>query len=399
MNRTLLVLDDEPEAIKGYQVFLGANVRASSASTVASSRVQAGAAPIPSSTSSGETYEVLCASTGEEAVQIIRDRLKEGRPVAGGFFDVKLGPGMDGIATVAEAKKLDPDIRCAIVTAYQDRSVDDLHRIFGEDFRDHWDYLNKPFSKGEIVQKARQMIGAWNRAKQIEELHRQLIGSERLAAVGQVARGIGHEFGNILLRIMGKADLALAETDLTKVREHLQVVLKASERAGVIVRNLQSFSKPSAKKSTCRLTDPLEESLSLVRHELTKASVTVESTFDAGTLPTVTIDRGMFAQVFLNLMINAMHAMSPKGGTLTLRASPESRAGRAGCKVEIADSGTGISPEVLPRIFEPAFSTKGDQGSGLGLSVSKEIVDAHGGELTAHSQPGKGATFSVWVPA
>ncbi|MCM2277046.1 MAG: ATP-binding protein [Oligoflexia bacterium] len=394
-NRTIIIVDDEPETVKGYVDFLrpreAAAVRRSSRQSASGERPVTGPGPSPD-----EAYELLVAHSGEEAVRIAETELKAGRRIAAGFFDVKLEGGMDGLSTIQAIKAMDPEIHCVVVTAYHDRTVEEINQIFGEEFKDQWDYLNKPFTQGEIVQKARQMIAAWNRRRQIEVMNRQILQAERMAAVGQVARGIGHEFGNILLRIIGKTDLALLSTDVAKIHEHLQVSMRAAERAAVIVRNLQSFSKAEPVFQMADLTASLEEALSLIGHELAKYSVNVEKRLSP--IPPVKLDSGGLAQVFLNLLINATHAM-PQGGRIT--ATIEERKGTDGTPgvvARIADTGTGIPPEVLPRIFEFAFTTKGDRGSGLGLSVSKQIVDAHGGELSVATELGKGTEFTIWIP-
>lgn len=389
-NRSVLVVDDEPEALQGYRDFLTESAAASvpKRSSRGAFGTKAGTAQVPAE----PEFRVLTAASGEEALKIFESELKAGRPIAAGFFDVKLGAGMDGIALIHALQALDPDIHCAVVTAYQDRSVEEIEQVFGAQFKDQWDYLNKPFTRGEIVQKARQMLSAWNRKKQVTTLHDQLVRSERLAAVGQVARGIGHEFGNILLRIMGKADLALLEKDPVKVQENLKSVIQAAERAGVIVRNLQSFSKSEPVLKLDSIHRPIEECLSLVQHELVKASVKIDKKL-APEIPQTKMDGGALAQVFLNLFINAIHAM-PKGGTLSIvtQVVPE------GIEVQVADTGTGIPAEVLPKIFDYAFTTKGDQGSGLGLAISKEIVESHAGTLRVETQPGKGTQFYLRLP-
>lgn len=391
-NRTILIVDDEPETLKGYAEFLapaGAQARVSSRSLAKAPADASNAAP-------RETYKLLLAPSGEKAIEIFKEERAAGRRVAAGFFDVKLEGGIDGLATIQAIKALDPDIHCVIVTAYHDRSVEEIHSLFGEEFKDHWDYLNKPFTQGEIVQKARQMVGAWNRHQKIQALQNELVKSERLAAVGQVARGIGHEFGNILLRIIGKADLAMMEKDMNVVRDHLKVLMGAAERAGVIVRNLQSFAKTEPQLQSIPLSDPLEDALVLIHHDFAKNSVNANKSYNSKT--PVRIDKGKLSQVFLNLLINAMHAM-PKGGTITITVEDSvSAEGKPGVQARVADTGTGIPPEVLPRIFDYAFTTKGDSGSGLGLSVSKEIVEAHHGAILVKTSLGKGTEFIVWIP-
>lgn len=391
-NRTLIIVDDEVETLKGYVAFLSPQSEAAPRRT--SSRLGAAA---PQVDKGGDRFRLLTASSGEEAVRIAQEELAAGRRIAGGFFDVKLEGGMDGLSTIRAIQALDRDIHCVVVTAYHDRTVDEIQGLFGEDLKDQWDYLNKPFTQGEIVQKARQMVGSWNRKRKLEAMNEQLIRSERMAGIGQVARGIGHEFGNILLRIMGKTDLALMEkSDIAKIHDHLQVVMRATERAAVIVRNLQTFAKSAPVFVSAQLSAPAEEALSLVSHELSRASVEVVKEFKP--VPDARLDTGGIAQVFLNLFINATHAMQ-KGGKIHLTieeaSSPE---GRRGVQARVKDTGSGIPPEVLPRIFEFAFTTKGNAGSGLGLSVSREILESHGGYLSVRSEPGRGAEFTLWVP-
>lgn len=390
-NRTLLIVDDEPETLKGYQEFLTPKETAAPRRT--SRRLYGtGNTEVPKL----ENYNLLVASSGEEAIKIFENEMKQGRRVAAGFFDVKLEGGMDGLATIHAIKSMDKDIHCVVVTAYHDRTVEEINQLFGEDFKDQWDYLNKPFTQGEIIQKARQMVAAWNRKRQLELMHAQLLRSERMTAIAQVARGIGHEFGNILLRIIGKTDLALMEESTERIKEHLKVIMTASERAGLIVRNLQSFSKAEPRLQDAMLTESIDEALTLVNHELVKASVTADKKYDA--VKKQKIDVGAMAQVFLNLFINATHAM-PNGGKISIHvkemASPENKPGAAAI---VSDTGTGIPAEIMSRIFDFAFTTKGDRGSGLGLSVSKEIVEAHAGKISVTSEVGKGTQFTIWLP-
>lgn len=399
-NKTLLIVDDEPETLKGYAEFLAPAIpqpvrRSSRTYSSISAPDSPNATP---KLLNEEEYRLLLAPSGEEAVRLVQEELQQGRRIAGGFFDVKLGGGMDGLSTITEIRKLDSEIHCTIVTAYHDRTVDEIHGLFGDGFKDQWDYLNKPFTQGEIVQKARQMVAAWNRKRKIEEMNRQLVRSERMAAIGQVARGIGHEFGNILTRIIGKTDLALMEMkDLPKIHDHLRVIMAASERAAIIVRNLHSFSKAEPMLIDATVAEAVEEAVSFMTHELMRSEVQLEKRIHP--TPVFRLDVGAMAQVFLNLMINAVHAM-PDGGTLTVEVKEErGKGGQPGVAVSVEDSGFGIPPEVLSRIFDYAFTTKGDRGSGIGLSISREIIEAHGGTIQVHSVVGKGTRFSVWLPS
>lgn len=252
----------------------------------------------------------------------------------------------------------------------------------------------------DLVVKSRDEVGALARAfthmgrslklqrERTDDLQLKLVLSERLAAVGQVARGVGHEFGNILTRVVGKMDLAIADSKDEKTKAHLTVALEALDRASQILHNLRQFSKRESKFDDISVLEVIRQAKSLMHHETKLKSISwVEDLEYQGKIQADAVQLG---QVFLNLMINATHAM-PNGGEIRIRTRDR------GDKIEIdvEDTGTGIPPDVLPRIFEPTFTTKGDQGTGLGLSVSSEIVDQHGGEIKVKSEVGKGTCFTL----
>jgi signal transduction histidine kinase len=250
---------------------------------------------------------------------------------------------------------------------------------------------------GELSRAFNSMAGS------LDRLQKQLVESERHAAIGQVARGVGHEFGNILMRVFGKIDLALLDTEEPKTRAHLETAMQAIERAKIILQNLRSYSKTSApgaepqvRLESLALATVFDQTLTLIAHELKTGNVEVIREYaDA---PNVEGDGPALGQVFLNLLINAKQAM-PKGGKLTVSvAAKAGPAAEPGVEIVVTDSGTGIPADVLPHIFETAFSTKGDQGSGLGLSISKSIIEKHGGSIVAESPSGGGAVFRIWLP-
>jgi len=397
VNRRILVLDDEPGVLDAYRLILEPQAPSR---TIRSSRGGGAAAPAPTPTPQAAPFVPTYVSSGEEALATIEQSLREGRPFVGGFVDVKLGPGMDGIEVVRRAQEMDPNFLSVIVTAYQDRSVDEISRIFGEEHADRWDFLTKPFSHSEILQKARNLVSNWDRRrrekeylKQIKLQAQQLIRTERLAAVGTLARGIGHELGNILMRIIGRAEVAAKKTALDDIRGDLTIIASAAERAGIIGRNLQSMVRMETKRETMDVRLALRDALELVEHELRRAQVTLQEDYQ-DQLPRLSVNRIEMGQVFLNLIINAMHAMEPNGGTLGIRIFAHD----GGITVEFRDSGCGIPEEHMRRIFEPLFTTKGEKGSGIGLSVSRKIIRNHGGQLTAVSRPGTGSVFTVWLP-
>ena len=310
-----------------------------------------------------------------------------------------MGAGIDGLQSLQQVWRIDPDFCGTIVTAYHDRNVDDIDKLFGDRFKDQWDYLNKPFTQAEIIQKARQMVAAWNRKRALEDAlarvkatQQQLVQSERMATIGQLARAVGHEFGNILQTIMGQAEVAISQDDPERVRAKLQMIVRAAERASLITRNLLSISRPSASRNTVDLAAVIRETELLVGHQLSKASITLVDRCETPLSPIVA-NPAELEQVLLNLIINAMHATNA-GGTIEVGCKNEGR----GVLAWVKDSGSGIPPEALPRIFDYGFTTKGEKGSGIGLPISKSIVEAHGGWITVQTEVGSGTTFSLRFP-
>ncbi|MGZ3684349.1 MAG: sensor histidine kinase, partial [Bdellovibrionota bacterium] len=227
---------------------------------------------------------------------------------------------------------------------------------------------------------------------QLKATQNHLIQSERMAAIGQIARSIGHEFGNILLAIVGNVDLAQATEDPAKIKKNLETILRASERASLIVRNLQSFSKNESVRASAEPPAMIRATLGLLQHEIKKNSIKVVDQCEA--CSPVLANAAEIEQVLMNLIINAMHAM-PQGGTVSV-----------GCRNEeggnvvlwVKDTGSGIPPDVLPRIFDYAFTTKGEKGSGLGLAISKQIIDSHSGTITVKTELGSGTAFEIKLP-
>lgn len=230
-------------------------------------------------------------------------------------------------------------------------------------------------------------------------LGRQVLQSEKMAGIGQLAGGVAHELNNpigVILSFaqLSKADvLAVGDEDLI---DSLEEIEKAALRCKRIVGSLLDFSRPSADKdvSLLNLNDVLENAMFLVStHSATKSlSITKEFHPD---LPSVLANENQLLQVFVNLIQNAAQAMG-KSGTLILKTEP---CGSEKVRASVSDTGAGIEQEALQRIFEPFYTTKAPgEGTGLGLSVTYGIVERHKGTIEAESEPGKGTTFVVTLP-
>jgi len=222
----------------------------------------------------------------------------------------------------------------------------------------------------------------------------QLIRSEKLAALGQLAAGIAHEIRNPLTSInILIHSLRERLPSENSQQEDLKVIEEEIHRMNEIVDQFLRFAKPSSP--FLEKTDVLsifEETLQLLRPQIEKQRIVVEKEFQA--LPMIQMDPEQMKQAMLNLLLNAIQAM-PQGGQLTL-SGRNSKEGQW-IHLSIEDSGMGISPEDIDKLFDPFFSTK-EGGVGLGLSITHRIIDQHHGKIEVENAPEKGTIFTVWLP-
>ena len=248
-----------------------------------------------------------------------------------------------------------------------------------------------------VAERTRELAQALD---ELRTTQRQLATSEKLAAVGQLTAGVAHENNNPIAVIQGNievlADILGPQAD--PVREEIRLIRGQVHRIRLIVTKLLQFARPAEFAGYLQQVDAsqlVQDSLVLVGHQMKKANVAVVEDFHA-TQP-LTINPSELQQVLINLMVNAIQAM-PGGGTLTLSTHDWVQDGAAvGVRIDVADSGAGIAPEVLAHIFNPFFTTKKAEGTGLGLWVSLGLVERYGGRISADSTPAAGATFTVWL--
>ena len=230
--------------------------------------------------------------------------------------------------------------------------------------------------------------------RQIEASQKALIQAEKMAAAGRLSASIAHEINNPLQAVQNCLHLAGRE-DLPaeKRKEYFDLARTELERLMVTARRMLDFYRPNASTQTqVSLVDMLEYVLSLMSKQLSEAKVNVIKDI-RDDLPLITAVGSQIQQVFLNLILNAADAMSPKGGDLRITA----RTWEDGVELLFQDSGKGISGDEQGNIFEPFFSTK-DGGTGLGLTVSYNIITAHGGSLELLTDRAPGACFRILLP-
>jgi len=452
----LILADDEPHLPELYRDYLAS---------------AAGLAP------EGVGLRLHVATSGEESLRIARAIRDRGERVACALIDYNLGRGPDGIDTSLALWEIDPEIQCTLVSGAGDLGDAQTVQRVPERFLPNWDFLAKPCGPFVIVQRVRRSVTAWiarrsaeEHAKEIETLvtelsrvntaleakvrertadlaqrneelernHRelehafaeleraqhQLLQSEKMASIGQLAAGVTHELNNpigfvhsnlgTLERYAGtlgelldayEARLDPDDEELSALRRRLKIDFlredlpalvsesrEGTERVRKIVSDLKVFSHPGGTgPAFSDIAEGLESTLNIVHNELKyKAKVVREF----GELPRVRCLPDQINQVFMNILVNAAQAMEDFG---EIRVA--ARADGDDVVVTIADNGPGIPPEILERVFDPFVTTKeAGKGTGLGLSISFDIVRKHGGELSVKSEQGKGAAFTVRLP-
>jgi two-component system, NtrC family, sensor kinase len=236
--------------------------------------------------------------------------------------------------------------------------------------------------------------------RQLEATTKQLILSEKLAAIGEITAGVAHEINNPIAVMQGNLEVVRSvvgeKADLAKVE--FQLLDEQIQRISQIVTKLLQFAKPEEFAGFVDRHAPgaaVADCMPLVQHLLARAAIDVRLEDTAGRL--VLMNRTELQQVIVNLIVNAIHAM-PDGGRLTISTRDAERGERPGVEIAVSDTGTGMDPDVAAKVFDPFFTTKRQEGTGLGLSISQTLVTRQGGAIAATSRPGKGATFTIWLP-
>ncbi|MCJ7663103.1 MAG: ATP-binding protein, partial [Desulfobacterales bacterium] len=240
------------------------------------------------------------------------------------------------------------------------------------------------------------------RTQELKMTQNQLLQSEKLASIGQLAATIAHEINNPLNGILTYtklierklADGTVKEEEIPKLRSYLAIMERETEKCSTIVRDLLDFARqrePSLK-SDVDINEVVAQALSLLKNQIALQEITLEKRY--GHLPPIVADPMQLRQVFLNILLNSCEAMHD-GGRLTITTAFSKK--EKVVKVEIADDGIGIPEEDLPKIFDPFFTSK-EKGTGLGLSVVYGIINSHQGTIEAKSTVGEGTTIIVTLP-
>ena len=247
-----------------------------------------------------------------------------------------------------------------------------------------------------------RVIGASKIARDISDrrrIERLLIQSEKIAATGRMAAAVAHEINNPLEAVMNLIFLARQNSPPTgKAYQHLKMAEEELERVSHIARQTLGYYRDAGLPTEVFLHELIENVLTIYRSKLLAYGISVDTQFND--LQKVMVSRGEFIQIFSNLIANALDAM-PNGGVLQVSIRTLISSAGDGIQVVIRDTGTGIRSDHLGRIFEPFFTTKGDLGTGIGLWVTKQLVEKRGGQISvaSNTEPGKsGTVVSLFVP-
>jgi signal transduction histidine kinase len=352
-------------------------------------------------------YSVETCRNGQEAL----DRLRED-PADLVVLDLMM-PVMDGweFRALQRNDRSIAEIPVVVITADASAKAAAVHAE---------SYVKKPFGAGDIVNAVERVLLERDR----KALSSHLEETERLAQLGIIAAGVGHEINNPLSFTMGNLELSNAlvsalKREVSSLRDfgsaldysqtfanidekldRLASLIRdgrtGAERVRLIVRNLQSLGRRSEDmRSRLDLRKVVDSAISIVWSQI-KSRATLRRVYSD--VLDVAGDETRLGQVFLNLLMNAaqaIHDATPETNLIVVTVRQESES----AVVEIQDSGVGMSKAQEARAFEPFFTTKGQgEGTGLGLSISRDIVSAHGGEITVRSEPGQGSTFTVRLP-
>jgi two-component system, NtrC family, sensor kinase len=392
-------------------------------------------------------FELDSAYGGQEGLGKLKLALQQQRPYALAFVDMRMPEGWDGAQTIEQLWQEDPRLQVVVCTAYSDYSWDELlERLQAHD---RVLILKKPFDNIEVQQMANTLLAKWaltERAslqmnhlellvqQEIDErkqLESQLVQSEKLASLGQLAAGVAHEINNPIgfissnlgtldgyfqqlqemLDAYRQAEVSIESrewverlqqlrerVELEFLRDDIPLLIKESKdgigRVGQIVRDLKDFSRVDSNQEWqwTNLQQGIESTLNIVASELKYKADVLK---DYQVLPDIECLPSQINQVIMNLIVNASQAIGPERGTLTLRTGHAAQS----VWIEVQDTGSGITPQNLQKIFDPFFTTKPvGQGTGLGLSLSYGIVRKHRGEISVRSEVGVGTTFRVELP-
>lgn len=317
-----------------------------------------------------------------------------------------LMPHLDGVAVIAQLPiPAGQYVPVLVLTA--DISADAKQRALAAGAKD---FLTKPFDRTEILLRIKNLLETRFLYRELERHNRsleemvadrtqRLLQSEKVATMGSLLAGVAHELNNPLAVVMGQAHMLKDLTQGSALAGRAEKLRAAAERCGRIVRNFLALARQrSPERSHVHLRAVIQESLEMLAHGLRVDTVDVQVDVPDG-LPAIWADAHQMHQVIVNLVANAHHAMRRVADSRRISITARFDSTRRRVQLRITDTGPGVPPEFREKIFEPFFTTKpAGEGTGLGLSLCRGIIEDHGGTIVLDSAAGRGATFVVEFP-
>jgi signal transduction histidine kinase len=408
-NRRILVVDDNPSIQADFRKILShsqdsaAGLRDMEASLFGEKSV---VRPVV-------TFEVDCATQGQEGYNMVLEAMKSGRPYATAFVDVRMPPGWDGIETVERIWQDYPDLQVVICTAYSDYSWDDIVKKLGHS--DQLLILKKPFDNIEVMQMAQALTEKWYLTRQarthIEEVENKVV--ERTREFQEFAYGVSHDLQEPLRKVMAFGD-RLRDKCGAQLGEdgqgYLNRMQDAAKRMRQLINDLLALSRVTTQ---AKPYEPVNLN-TLVSEVLSDLEVLIEQVggkVEVNPLPTLHADPTQMRQLFQNLIGNALKFRKKEVAPvirLQAEAAPaaqafgeESENGHKRWRFTVQDNGIGFDQKYRDRIFEvfQRLHGRGEyEGSGIGLSLCRKIVSRHGGSIMAESELGVGSRFVITLP-
>ena len=416
-NRRVIVIDDNESIHEDFRSILGNNHSRSANLKNAKAAIFGEVSNSPVSIN----FEIDSAFQGQEGLDKIRQALKENRPYAMAFIDMRMPPGWDGIETIRNIWNEYPELEVVICTAYSDYEWDDIIDTLEQN--DQLLILKKPFDNVEVYQLASALTEKWNLARkaslkmeQLKQLVRQRTKALRIAkkqaeeasnAKGQFLANMSHEIRTPLNSVIGLSEL-LAEEKLSEEQAKYVNLIRISGKNLIrIINDILDFSKIESGKfdidmTLCSIQEILTDINSMMHLEAQKKNLKFEISRSDELPMTIRTDPTRLRQCLINLISNAIK-FTEKGHVRIYVSLEYSTNGNSLVRFNIEDTGIGIKRQDFDKLFISFIQADGSisrkyGGTGLGLAITKQLANLLGGDLTFNSEEGRGSTFSLVIP-
>ncbi len=347
-----------------------------------------------------DDYEVLQADCGEKGIELVKKEIPDLI-----ILDLKM-PGMNGIETLEEIRKIDEEVPVIILTGYgtYETAKKAVH------FR-AIEFISKPFDVYEMkkivkdaIEKKRLKEKRGKLRIELERINKTLQKKmeemETLATLGRISAEVIHEINNPLTVIQGYIQLLLGELSATdgqnssEIKKWLSLIQEEVVRCQALTKSTLSFSRDRMEMDEVNILGIIHKIISLMKNSNLAKNIRFDLKVGED-IPLIKGDPNQIHQAFMNIILNSIEAMNEKPDgkiEITVNKNPDR------VMVIFKDNGPGIPKEILPKVFEPFYTTKNAKGTGLGLFITKKIIEKHGGKIKAKSEPGKGTTFYIELP-